>query len=37
MAKDYGLVKTGDLIVITGGIPPGQAETTNMLKVEKIS
>ena len=37
MAKDCGLVKAGDLIVITGGIPPGQAGTTNMLKVEKIS
>jgi pyruvate kinase len=37
VAKDSGLVKTGDLIVITGGIPPGQAGTTNMLKVEQIS
>ncbi len=36
VTKDCGLVKTGDLIVITGGIPPGQAGTTNMLKVEKI-
>jgi pyruvate kinase len=37
VAKDCGLVKTGDLIIITGGIPPGRAGTTNMLKVEKIN
>jgi pyruvate kinase len=35
--KDLQLAKTGDLIVITGGIPTGHAGTTNMLKVEKIS
>jgi len=35
-AKDTGLVKTGDLIVITAGIPAGQAGSTNMLKVEEI-
>ncbi|MFC1972347.1 pyruvate kinase [Chloroflexota bacterium] len=36
LAKDSGLAKTGDLIVITGGVPIGMAGTTNLLKVEKI-
>jgi pyruvate kinase len=36
LAKDLRLAKTGDLIVITGGIPLGVAGTTNLLKVEKI-
>ncbi len=35
--KKLSLAKTGDLVIITGGIPPGQAGTTNMLKVEKIT
>jgi len=37
LVKDLQLAKTGDLIVITGGIPAGHAGTTNMLKVETIS
>jgi len=37
LAKETGLGKTGDLIVITGGVPIGMAGTTNLLKVEKIS
>jgi pyruvate kinase len=37
LAKDLGLAKAGDLIVITGGIPLSVAGTTNLLKVEKIS
>jgi len=37
LAKDLGLARPGDLIVITAGIPAGQAGTTNMLKVERIS
>jgi len=37
LARDLGLVKTGDLIVITGGIPLGVAGSTNLLKVEKIT
>jgi pyruvate kinase len=37
VTKELGLAKTGDLIVITSGIPLGQAGNTNMLKVEKIS
>jgi len=36
LSKDLGLTKSGDLIVITGGIPLGVAGTTNLLKVEKI-
>jgi len=37
LAKDVGLAKSGDLIVITGGVPVGVAGATNLLKVEKIS
>jgi pyruvate kinase len=37
LAKDLGLARPGDLIVITAGIPTRQAGTTNMLKVERIS
>ncbi len=36
LAKDLGLARTGDLIVITGGVPIGIAGSTNLLKVEKI-
>jgi pyruvate kinase len=36
LARELGLVRPGDLIVITAGIPIGEAGTTNMLKVEKI-
>jgi pyruvate kinase len=36
LSKELGLAKTGDLIVITGGIPLGVAGSTNLLKVEKI-
>jgi len=37
LAKDLGLARPGDLIVITGGVPIGVAGSTNLLKVEKIS
>jgi pyruvate kinase len=37
LARDLGLAKSGDLIVITGGIPIGVAGSTNLLKVEKIT
>lgn len=37
LSKEVGLAKSGDLIVITGGVPVGVAGTTNLLKVEKIS
>jgi len=36
LAKEAGLAKPGDLIVITGGVPIGVAGATNLLKVEKI-
>jgi len=36
IAKESGLAKTGDLVVITGGVPIGVSGTTNLLKVEKI-
>ena len=35
--RDLGLVKPGDLIVITGGIPIGITGSTNLLKVEQIT
>lgn len=36
MAKKLGLAKPGDLVVITGGIPLGLANTTNLLKVQTV-
>lgn len=36
LAKQVKLAKPGDLVVVTGGIPLGQAGSTNMLKVETI-
>jgi len=36
LSKELGLAKTGDLIVITGGIPVGVAGSTNLLKVEQV-
>jgi pyruvate kinase len=36
LAKDRGLAKTGELIIITGGVPVGVAGSTNLLKVERI-
>jgi pyruvate kinase len=35
-ARDSGLVKSGDLVVITAGIPVGGEGLTNMLKVHVI-
>ena len=35
-SKELGLAKTGDLIVITGGIPVGVTGSTNLLKVEQL-
>ena len=35
-AKETGLVKNGDLIVITGGIPVGIAGATNIMKVHLV-
>lgn len=36
LSKELGLAKTGDLIVIAGGIPVGVAGSTNLLKVEQL-
>jgi len=36
LAKELGIAKPGDLIVITGGIPVGVAGSTNLLKVERV-
>lgn len=36
IAKKLRLVRSGDLIVITGGIPVGVSGSTNLLKVEQI-
>jgi pyruvate kinase len=36
MARELGLARPGDLIIIAAGIPIGQAGSTNMLKVERI-
>lgn len=36
VAEDHGYVKSGDLAVITAGIPLGVAGTTNMLKVHLV-
>jgi len=36
LSRELGLAKSGDLIVITGGIPVGVAGSTNLLKVEKV-
>jgi pyruvate kinase len=36
LSRQLGLTKTGDLVVITAGVPIGMAGTTNMLKVETI-
>jgi pyruvate kinase len=36
LVKKLGIAKSGDLIVITGGIPVGVAGTTNLLKVHQV-
>lgn len=37
LTKELGLVKSNDIIVITGGIPVGVTGSTNLLKVERIA
>jgi pyruvate kinase len=37
LAKETGLARPGDRIVITGGIPFGESGSTNMLKVETVT
>ena len=36
VSKQSGLVKTGDIVVLTAGIPLGISGTTNMLKVDRV-
>jgi pyruvate kinase len=36
LARELGIAKPGDVIIIAAGVPIGQAGSTNMLKVEKI-
>ncbi len=36
LSRELGLAKTGDLMVITGGIPVGVTGSTNLLKVNKV-
>ena len=36
LTQELGLAKSGDVIVITGGIPIGVVGSTNLLKVERI-
>ena len=36
VAKEHNLVRNGDLVVITAGIPLGMSGTTNMLKVHLV-
>jgi pyruvate kinase len=35
-AKETGIVKDGDLVVITAGVPLGMSGTTNLLKVQLV-
>jgi pyruvate kinase len=36
LVKELGIAKSGDLIVITGGMPVGKIGSTNLLKVHEI-
>lgn len=35
-AEEAGLVKQGDLVVVTAGVPVGVAGTTNMIRVQQV-
>ena len=35
-AKQAGLVKNGDLVVLTAGVPLGRSGTTNLIKVHRV-
>ena len=37
LSKESGLARSGDLVVITAGVPIGISGNTNLLKVEIIS
>ena len=36
-ARDLGLARPGDNVIISAGIPIGEAGTTNLLKVERVT
>jgi len=36
LAREVGVARDGDLVVITGGVPVGIPGTTNLLKVERV-
>ncbi|MDE6111130.1 MAG: hypothetical protein K2F65_04345, partial [Eubacterium sp.] len=36
VALETGIIKKGDVVVITAGIPLGQSGTTNMLKAHEV-
>jgi pyruvate kinase len=36
VAKEHGVISTGDIAVITSGVPMGISGTTNMIKVETV-
>lgn len=36
VSKEAGLIKDGDLVVITAGVPVGVSGTTNLLRVENV-
>lgn len=36
VAKEKQLVETGDIVVITSGVPIGKSGTTNMIKVHTV-
>jgi pyruvate kinase len=36
LVRDLGLAKSGDLIVVTAGIPLGETGSTNLLKVQRV-
>ncbi|MDP2718865.1 MAG: pyruvate kinase [Dehalococcoidia bacterium] len=36
LSREVKIAKSGDLIIVTGGVPVGVAGSTNLLKVEKI-
>ncbi len=37
MARELGLAKPGDNVIISAGVPIGEAGTTNLLKVEQVT
>jgi pyruvate kinase len=37
IARDLGLAHPGDIVIISAGVPIGEAGTTNLLKVERVT